>query len=531
MRAPKLLVSVLVSSALLAAAAVAVGQQPAPGLRAEIERDYAVSAAPGGLVLKPRESRVGVESIAVAGSTVRINGAKVPAGVVRSWLGDQAADVLALAELAPAEQRRLFGLDEGDLGGENAEAGPPAGAAPPAEAPAEEAPEAGVEAPPAPEPPPHPGLPPLPPVPSPPRPPSPPSYRAGSQFTLFNDLTVRAEESAREAVAVFGSVTVEGEVRGEVTAVFGSVWVDGRVEQEVTAVFGSVYLGPRAEVLRGVTAVGGRVERQEGAVVRGPVTEVPMAGVPRLGGHGWPGARGTWRGPFWAFPWGGFGGIWSLYWRLFVLAALTLLLSATLLVAPRPVEGVARRCRDEWWQSGLTGLLTVVAYVPAVLLVCALLTITIIGCILVPFVVLLAVIVPLVVFFVAYSGAAVWIGRWLTERLGWGWTSPYAHLLVGVAVVEALRFAGSLTVAADRWSVGLGWLLLGLGDLLRFVVVTIGLGAAVLNRFGRDRSAAVPPGAEPEFLPPAPPPPPEDAPSPSPGTLPPVTEPEGDAGP
>lgn len=483
---------------LLLAVAGAAAQAQAPDLEAAIETIYTVTAAPGGIALEPLEPRYGVESITLAGDTIRVNGAKVTAEVLRAWVGEQDADLLLqLAELSPAEQRRLFGLDPAGLA-EEQPVEEPEGAgeleaqeAPEVEAPEVEAPELeapGVEAP----------APPSPPTPpSPPRPVERPAvYRTGSQFTMFNDLTVSAEESAQEAVAVFGSVRVEGDVRGDVSAIFGSVWVDGRVDGEVVSVFGSVYLGSEAEVLRGATAVGGEVEQEQGAIVRGAVTEVPLAGMPRVD-HEWPDRTWHWRGPSWTYH-GGWGGVWSLFWRLINLAVLALFLCLTVLLAPRVVARVAERSAGEWWKAGIAGLLALLLYVPAVLLICLVLIITIIGCALVPFVAIAAVLLPLVAFLVGYAGISVCVGRWLTDRFGWGWTSPYAQLLAGFALLEVLRFVGGLATLAGGGIAPFGWMLLGMGNVVRFVAILIGIGAWLLNRFERPAPGTLPalPAAE-----------------------------------
>ena len=68
---------------------------------------------------------------------------------------------------------------------------------------------------------------------------------------------MRKDETADEAVAVGGSVEVEGEVSDGVTAIGGPARIEGRVGGDVVSVGGSVYLGPRAVVNGDVTSVGG----------------------------------------------------------------------------------------------------------------------------------------------------------------------------------------------------------------------------------------------------------------------------------
>lgn len=447
---------------LAALAALPTAAQP-DELRAEIEAAYRVSPAPQGVTLEPREPSLGIASIQVAGDEVRVNGAKVNEVALRAWLRDEAEPILGLARLSPAERRRLFGLGLEGLSEPRLEAPqPPAPPAAEADDTAEEEQddeeEAAEEA-------------------------SSRRQRTGDQFALFNSVTVDRDESAREAVAVFGSVTVDGEVRGDVTSVFGSATINGRVEGEVVAVNGWVHLGPEAEVLRDVTSVGGRVERNEGARVRGTVTEVPFGGSSWRDddrrGHMWRGPVSGWR---WLDP---ASGLWSLFWRLTLLGFVAFLLCLTLLVAPRAVERSAERVRQSWWKAGLVGFLALLLFIPFCLLAAILLVITIIGIALIPILALVLPFAILAVWLVGYAATSLELGRWLARKLGWGVTSPYAHLLFGFVLLELVRFAGGLGVAAGGFSVGLGLVFLTLGGIIRLAATSVGIGAVLLSRYGR----------------------------------------------
>jgi hypothetical protein len=477
-------------------AALAAWAASDEGLREELEALYRVAPAPAGVELSPRESRWGVETITVSGDRARINGAPVNDEVMRAWLGEEATLIRRLLDLPPAERRSLFGLPTGDLEGDDR------GERRILEAPQEGGPRDEV-----------PERPELSEVPEPPEPPEAPEiaespwpergHRTGDQFNLFNDLDIGPEESAREAVAVFGSVRVTGEVRGDVTAVMGSVFVEGRVGGEVVAVNGSVHLGPKAEVLKGVTAVGGTVERAPGATVRGVVTEVPYWGGSARWDHPWP-DRGPrwWR--FWFHP---PGSPWGLFWELFKLACLALLLAITVLVAPRAVERASRVVEAEWWKAGLVGLLAEILFIPVLVLVFVLLAITVVGCILI---IPLALVLPfflICVFLLAYAAPAVCLGRLLSARLGSGWTSPYAHLLLGMVVLEGMGLFGELAHLAGGWAWPPALLFGVLGEIITFAAMTIGFGALLLARSRRSEMPLAPPAAPsplPEPTPPGP---------------------------
>src|SRR5690606_20550633 len=103
-------------------------------------------------------------------------------------------------------------------------------------------------------------------------------------FKLGQDHQVRAGDSVQDAVVVFGSIVVDGEVCGDLVAVFGNV-----------------DLGPDAYVRNALTVVGGRLTVAEGADVEGdlvvvggamdaPSTFSPgrdqvLVGVPIIGEH------------------------------------------------------------------------------------------------------------------------------------------------------------------------------------------------------------------------------------------------------
>ncbi|OHE89405.1 MAG: hypothetical protein A3G75_08585 [Verrucomicrobia bacterium RIFCSPLOWO2_12_FULL_64_8] len=116
--------------------------------------------------------------------------------------------------------------------------------------------------------------------------------RSGNEMVSFGrDAHVAKDETVEEAVTIFGSTTIDGEVRGEavsifgkttvngsvgggVVAVMGSVYINGPVGGEVVAVMGNVELGPKADVKGEIVTVGGALRRDPQAVVHGPVQSV-----------------------------------------------------------------------------------------------------------------------------------------------------------------------------------------------------------------------------------------------------------------
>lgn len=469
-------------------------------LRAAIEQRFRVEAAPGGVTLKPHTSLDGVTSVRIEGPEIHVNEAKVHRVVLEAWLPQDAPRLLQLAALSGPEQRALFGLATSGLVATPEPfvkpISPPVVASPVVEREAGEP----VEAPEPPEAP-------TPPEPVPPlEAPAPEERRnTGGQFTLFDDLRVSGDESARDAVAVFGSVTVEGEVRSDVTAVLGSVYVDGEVGGEVVAVNGSVHLGPQAHVAGNVTSVGGVVERAEGARIDGAETQVP------LGSWSWRDKEGrgrTWRGPLSGWWWSNpVAGLISLFWRLMVLGFVVLVLCLTLLLAPGPVERAERRIEAGPLKAGLVGFLGVAVTVPAFVLALIVLVITILGIALIPLLVVAVPLVALVATLLGYTAACLWVGKLANKRLRWDLKSTFSRLLLGFAVLELVELAGGSLQAIGGLLNPVGWAVAQVGDLIQLAAFFVGLGGVILVRYGRyfdgQTGTAIPIPNAPPVAPPA----------------------------
>src|SRR5215207_7959600 len=264
LRAPAL---VLILALPLLSGALALAQEtPAvqgQELRRQIESRYQVLPIRGGVVLTPREARRGVRAIEVSGDAVAINGERVNKQIAQDWLGEDARLILPLLDLDPAARRELFGM--------TAETAPPAPPTPdPRELPevpgtpeplpeeTEVPEEIEVETPARPE------------IPEAPE----PVIHSGSRVKFGGNILVEKEELAEEAVAIGGSVRVDGQVSRDVVAIGGPARINGRVGGNVVSVGGVVYLGPNAVVEGDVSSSGGTIERSQGSQIHGSTSEV-----------------------------------------------------------------------------------------------------------------------------------------------------------------------------------------------------------------------------------------------------------------
>lgn len=88
------------------------------------------------------------------------------------------------------------------------------------------------------------------------------------------DVKVGEGERVAGDVVVFnGDIIVDGEVTGSTTAIGGDVTVRGRVTGDAVAISGNVRLEPNSFVGNDAVSAGGRVIRQQGAIVDGKVVE------------------------------------------------------------------------------------------------------------------------------------------------------------------------------------------------------------------------------------------------------------------
>jgi hypothetical protein len=392
-------------------------------LREQLERKYDLVPLTDGVGLRPK-ARGDVRLVEVTAGTIAINGDVVTGRELRDRLGADADAVLRLSYLSTDELREV--------------------AAPPAPAPAPPAPEPSLE-----------------------RTPSEPRGETG-----------RRHRSHGDRIRIFGNVSVnqDEEIGGQAVAVFGSVRVDGKVDDQVVAVLGSVILGSDAVVGGDVVSVGGRVIRSPGAETRGSVTEVALTDswVPFHGpwSRGWEGA------PFFF----SFGAVPRLIGTGVRLSLLLLLTGVALLVARRSVDASAVRVADNPLKTTVVGLVAEVLVLPVLVLTAIVLSISIIGIpllLLLPFVVLALLVMALV----GFTGAAAAIGNAVQRRYSPAAQTPYMAVVVGLLVIVSPVLLGRL-LAVVGWPVTpVSVLLVAIGFTLELLAWASGFGAMLGHAF------------------------------------------------
>jgi hypothetical protein len=479
----KKIAAVLFGSGLAVIATLAVGSIPTPAIAASdqseaallvLEEDFEVFPVEDGWLLQPLDDSLGIRTIEVKGNSLAIDGQRISGDELHARIGGLAQSVLDLGVAASVgvDDRESADLEESEAEREEARA--------------ERSERARRR---------HSGH----------------RDRSDSQVVVGNDLTVEEDDVYRDIVVFGGHLTVDGQVIGDAVAIGGAADVSGEITGDLAVIGGSVELQEGARIMGDVVSVGGSVEQGENVEVAGQVIEVPFG--PNLNFGNFRGSWGNW-GSGWDFSdeahkWGRHArwfGFFDAGWELISVLFCALLACLVFLVARNPVERIATKVSDEPWKSGLVGLLTQILCVPVLVLVCLVLLISIIGIpllLLVPFAILGFVLVA----FLGYTAVAYWLGGWSENRFGWNFQNPYFSLLLGVGLIEALALVGEFLGLGPGPIKFFAAMFVLFGCLVAYVAWTVGLGGAVLTRFGTwgnlgGSTSPPPPPTEP--LPPAP---------------------------
>lgn len=335
---------------------------------------------------------------------------------------------------------------------------------------------------------------------------APRQVRKDTQVVVGSDLVVERNERVRDVVVIGGNLEVLGEVDGDAAALGGRARIDGEVDGDVVAIGGNVELGPGARVRGDVTSAGGSVEADPDARVDGQISEVPIGsgmrfGMPHLGSRWFRGWTGDWND---GWHWRPFSGLLSFFWETVELGILILLACLVLVLAPNATDRIARTAAQDPLKSGIVGLAVQILSVPTLIILILVLVVSIIGIpllILVPFVVLALVVVA----FVGFVAGALQVGRWLSARFGWELSTVYITLIVGLVAIKGWGLVGELLEIPGGPLRFFAWMFQLFGGLLGYLVMTVGFGAALSSRVGRDGGGGTA-GVAPVPLPPPPPP-------------------------
>jgi hypothetical protein len=180
------------------------------------------------------------------------------------------------------------------------------------------------------------------------------------------------------------------------------------------------------------------------------------------------------------------------------MALFTLLAVLVMLLVPEAVGRVQVAVTTQPWKSAAVGLLAQLFFVPVLVLVVVVLAISIIG---IP----LLALVPfgILAFFGAlllgFTGAATGLARLVQPRPTWVSARGFAVLVVGLAMIWGITVLGRIVGLGGGPLAVIGAALVFAGFVIEYAAWTVGLGGALITRFGRR-------GEMPAVVPPVPPP-------------------------
>jgi cytoskeletal protein CcmA (bactofilin family) len=279
-------------------------------------------------------------------------------------------------------------------------------------------------------------------------------------------LEVKESETVDDAVVYGGDLTVKGHVQEDAVVFSGNLDIYGHVDGDAHAFGGNVILHPGALVEGDVSSIGGTVTRHEGSQVEGSIESFGGGQVGALVARE---VKNTLKEQTVVEPeaqaapkkHGGGGGIAGFILRFAALFGLGFLGQ---LFFPARMKELSAEIKSQPLQSGLTGLLGLLAMIP----ISVVLAITLIG---IPVAVVMWLLVPVV----ASLGLAVLAGEI-------GLRVPVLRGRKTQAVVLALGLFILLTVGAIP----------GIGPVVMTLATLVAFGAAIRTRLGNRPPRGIP---------------------------------------
>lgn len=304
---------------------------------------------------------------------------------------------------------------------------------------------------------------------------------------LGDDLhVVSGQVIIGDAVVLGGDLDMDegSRIEGDVVVLGGSVTVNGEVTGQVAAIGGTVHLGPTAIVGSDVAAIGGSLEREEGAVVRGEAVqtdEFSFKHIPFPPNFGPDREHG-----FWSAGSDLINAVKNVVLAITLAVVMGVIGLLVVLLLPGQTQVVKQTVVDAPWASLGIGLLTLAGAISVILFLC-------VTCCLSPLGLLLGLVLVVATLF-GWTAVGVVLGARLTPLLKT--QQPVSSLwsaLLGVFVLTLVQH-GLLALGVIPC---LGIFFFLLGGCLWLAVVSIGLGAVVLSRFGTQRYIVLHPHREP----------------------------------
>lgn len=264
------------------------------------------------------------------------------------------------------------------------------------------------------------------------------------KVAIFNNIEIPGGVTVNgSAVAIFGDITVNGNLAGDTVAIFGDVSVPGTIDGNAVSIFGEISVKNTGKIYGDAVGILGGVNKSPDGTIRGEIVDIntpfnikkPEGLIPRVS----------------------YGDLIGL----FVVYAFSCL---ALLIAPDRVKLMSEESSLKLARRFGIGFLIMMLFIPASIILSILLAITLIGIIFIPFIFIAFVLLA----FVGMVALEVAIGHRITGHLE-GNNSLYIHLMVGVVLVYVLKMIPIF-----------GW-------LAYLALVTYAVGVAVDTRLGASK--------------------------------------------
>jgi hypothetical protein len=248
-----------------------------------------------------------------------------------------------------------------------------------------------------------------------------------------------------DAVALFGSIKVDGTLTGDAVSIFGSISISGAVDGDVISVGGKVSVKGNGKINGDAVGILGGIDKTQDASIRGEIIDI--------GGPFNFGSKGL-------IPRISYGEIVGV----FIIYAFSCL---AILISPDRIIRMSVRSREEVPRHFAVGFVAILLFIPVSVILTVLFAITIIGIVFIPFIFIIFVLLA----FIGMVALEIAIGRRITGELE-GRNSIFIHLMVGVIIVFVLE---SVPI--------IGWILyLGLASVALGVVIDTKLGSPAVRK-------------------------------------------------
>jgi hypothetical protein len=288
---------------------------------------------------------------------------------------------------------------------------------------------------------------------------------------------VRRSDNAHIRVAGDYTVPAGTTLTGALLVIGGNAFLQGMVEDDVTVIGGDIHVGPQAVIAGDLHSVGGSVFADPAARVTGDIDQMTV----RAGGMDLPGRIGAAGSRFW---------VWLAAWLTVLRLSLVFVAGILLaLVAPAWLRSVSRQASEAPGWSFAAGLAAEILATPALVALCIALVITIVG---IPLLLLVPVVIGvlMLLWIAGFTAVAIKVGNVLRGSQA---ERPALDYLIGFVTLCGVSLFAQMLSLGPGWFAWVALPLGGLGIAIEYIAWTLGLGAALLLLFNRQRGFVPPP--------------------------------------